>query len=97
MILLCVCASAAQAGNEGLPLHGFADVGAAQSSNEDPHRLRGFNVGNIDFYLTPKLGDVRGLIELVFEVDSEGGIATDLERVQVGLPTGDRSVLMYPR
>jgi len=81
----------------GLPVHGFADVGAAHGNGSDPTLLRGFNVGNIDLYFAPKLGDIRGLIELVFEVNEEGGLATDLERVQIGLPTGDRSVLWFGR
>lgn len=88
---------AAQAEVGGVPLHGFADVGAAHASGGDPNLLRGFSVGNIDIYLAPQLGELRSLIELVFEVDAEGGIATDLERVQIGLPTGDRSVLWMGR
>src|SRR5215831_9203348 len=57
-------------GDEGLPLHGFLDVGGAYQSNGGP---RGFNVGNLDFYLAPRIGDrIRGLVELTFEVDSTG-------------------------
>lgn len=97
LMLIFFCIGTAHAENEGLPLRGFADVGAAQSIGSDPNRQRGFNVGNIDFYLTPKFENVRGLIELVFEVDGEGGLATDLERVQIGAPTGDRSVLWFGR
>ena len=96
LIFACLYAGTAHA-DDGLLMHGFADVGSAWSGSDDPNRQRGFNVGNIDFYLTPKFGDVRSLVELVFEVDGAGGIATDLERVQVGLPTGDRSVLWIGR
>src|SRR5215831_10396761 len=70
-------------GDEGLPLHGFLDVGAAYRSNGGP---RGFGVGNLDFYLTPRIGDrIKGLVELTFEVDSvTGELETDLERAQFG-------------
>src|SRR5215831_287774 len=66
----------------GLPLHGFLDVGAAYKSNGGP---RGFNVGNLDFYLSPKIGDrIKGLVELTFEIDPTGELAVDLERAQIG-------------
>lgn len=74
----------------GLPVHGFADVGAGGSSKGDPSRLRGFNAGTLDLYLTPQFGDrVKSLVELVFEYDSEGGLAVDLERLQIGCTVSD--------
>ena len=74
----------------GLPVHGFADVGAGWSSKNDPSRLRGFNAGTLDLYLTPQFGDrVKSLVELVFEYDSAGGLAVDLERLQLGYTVSD--------
>src|SRR5215813_11720141 len=75
-------------GDEGLPLHGFLDVGGAYRSNGGP---RGFGVGNLDFYLAPRIGDrIKGLVELTFEVDSATGeLETDLERAQLGYVFGD--------
>lgn len=76
----------------GVPLHGFGDVGyrhtskAVTGGNAD----RGFTVGTFSVYLTPQFGgNVKSLVELAFEVDSEGGLATDLERLQVGYLFGD--------
>ena len=74
----------------GLLVHGFADVGAGWSSKGDPSRLRGFNAGTLDLYLTPQIGDrVKSLVELVFEYDSAGGLAVDLERLQLGYTVSD--------
>ena len=74
----------------GLPVHGFADVGAGWSSKGDPSRLRGFNAGTLDLYMTPQFGDrVKSLVELVFEYDSAGGLAVDLERLQIGYTVSD--------
>ena len=74
---------------DGIPLHGFADVGFSTHSSEsnDP---KGFNVGSLDFYLTPQFNDrVKGLIEIIFETTPEGEIATDLERMQMGYTFSD--------
>jgi hypothetical protein len=63
-------------------LKGFADVGANFSGNRGN---KGFFDGSLDFYLTPQLSaNVKAVIELVFEHDNAGGLATDLERLQVG-------------
>src|SRR5262249_17085474 len=79
----------------GLPLHGFLDVGAAYKSNGGP---RGFNVGNLDFYLTPKIGDrIKGLVELTFEIDPTGELAVDLERAQIGYVFGDAATVWAGR
>lgn len=72
---------------DGLPIHGFADVGLARDGerNATARGRKGASVGSFDLYLTPQFTDrVRGLVELVFEADRDGGIATDLERVQLG-------------
>ena len=61
----------------GLPLHGFADVGAGTHNpiNKD---LEGFYVGNLDFYLVPHLGDrTRALFEMNTEVGSEGTVTVE--------------------
>jgi hypothetical protein len=79
--------------DSGLPLHGFADVGLSRSGENNAVRgkgSKGFNVGTLDLYLTPQFGDrVRSLVELVFEVDKDGNVATDLERVQMGYAFSD--------
>jgi hypothetical protein len=69
-------------------LHGFADVGGGYASSGHP---AGFGVGSLDFYLTPKLGgQVRSLVELVFEYDRVGNLGTDLERTQIGYAFSDQ-------
>jgi uncharacterized coiled-coil protein SlyX len=70
-------------------LHGFADVGGGYSSSGHPS---GFGVGNLDLYMTPKLGgQVRSLFELVFEYDRVGNLGTDLERAQIGYAFNDQA------
>jgi len=82
----------------GLPLHGFADVGAAWSSRGDPVRLRGFNAGTLDLYLTPQFGDrVKGLVELAIEYGQDGGVAIDLERLQLGYTVNDAMTVWLGR
>ena len=78
---------------EGLPIHGFMDVGFATNSNRtltaDP---KGFYVGALSFYLTPHFGDkVKALVEPNFEVTSAGIVATDLERLQIGYTFNDNA------
>ncbi|MDO8413894.1 MAG: hypothetical protein Q7S51_08930 [Gallionellaceae bacterium] len=78
----------------GIPLHGFADVGYTHASNNDT-RLdqagRGFWANSLDFYLTPQFGDRgKGLVELLFEFLADGGLATDLERIQFGYTFNDQ-------
>ncbi|TAN52339.1 MAG: hypothetical protein EPN21_04225 [Methylococcaceae bacterium] len=76
-------------------LHGFADAGGAYSSSGSP---QGFGVGSLDLYITPKLGgQVRSLAELVFEYDQFGGLATDLERVQLGYAFSDQATVWLGR
>lgn len=80
---------------EGLPLHGFLDVGYASNNYEDVAVKRhGFNVGLLDFYLTPQFSDnVKSLVELVFEVDAHGAVVVDFERAQVGYTVNDKMTL----
>ncbi len=83
----------------GLPLHGFVDVQAATSTGQDPLRLRGFNGGTLDLYLTPQLGNrVRSLIEIAFEYDPDGkGSQADMERLQLGYSVNDSLTLWMGR
>ncbi len=75
------------AGDEGLPLHGFMDVDARTANHGG---LKGFGLGNVDFYLVPRIGDrIKGLIELNFEVSESGELSTDLERMQIGYVFSD--------
>lgn len=78
----------------GLALHGFIDVNYTLASKVDTRSDqagRGFNVNGLDFYLTPQFGDrVKALVELLFEFDAEGGLATDLERGQIGYTFSDQ-------
>jgi len=81
-------ADAAGATAGALPLHGFADVLAGYDETAHPALVpgrKGFALGSLDLYLTPDLGgQVRSLIELVFEMEDDGELITDLERAQIG-------------
>ncbi len=84
----------------GIPLHGFADIGLGHSREANIYRngSKGFNVGNFSLYLTPEFGDrVKSLVELAFEVGRDGGVAVDLERVQVGYTFSDAATLWAGR
>ncbi len=81
----------------GLPVHGFADVGAG---NHNPYTpvLKGFDVGNLDFYLTPRLGErALALFELNFEVATAGAVSVDLERAQIGYQFSDEATVWLGR
>lgn len=81
----------------GLPLHGFADVGAGNHNPYTPD-LKGFNVGNLDFYLTPRLGErALALFELNFEVGTDGAVGVDLERAQIGYQFSDQATVWLGR
>jgi len=85
-------------GESGLPLHGFADVGAGWSTARDPARLRGFNAGSLDVYLTPQLGDrVKSLVEVVFEHLPSGENEVETERLQIGYTVSDALTLWMGR
>lgn len=84
--------------HQGAVLHGFSDVGAAWSSAGDPARLRGFNVGTLDLYMTPQFGDrVKSLIELAFEYTLDEGLEVDLERLQIGYTVSNALTLWVGR
>jgi hypothetical protein len=90
-------ANASSSESNGLPVHGFADVGAGTRNPTNPDK-QGFTVGTLDFYLTPDLGErTRALLELVFEVDQSGALATDLERLQFGYEIGEGSTIWVGR
>ena len=90
-------ANASSSDSSGLALHGFADVGVGTRNPTNPDQ-KGFTVGSLDFYLTPSLGErTRALLELNFEVDESGELATDLERAQIGFEIGEGSTLWVGR
>ena len=73
---------------DGVPLHGFADLGYAFRTKGHP---KGANIGSVDFYLTPSIGDrVKSLVELNLEVSDAGAVGADLERLQIGYAFGDQ-------
>ena len=80
---------------DGLPLHGFMDVGFGMNSQGDPvANPKGFYVGALSFYLSPHFGDhVKALVEPNFEVTPEGIINTDLERLQIGYTVNDAATV----
>ena len=84
--------------DRGIPLHGFADVGAGKAGiGAGANRANGFTFGALSLYLTPQVGDrIRTLIELVFE-GNEGAVATDLERAQLGYAFSDAATLWLGR
>lgn len=93
---LCARSSA----SSGLPLHGFVDVGYNRSGEANPLATgtKGFGVGSFDLYLTPQFTDrVKALVELIFEVESDGGLLTDLERAQIGYTFSDAATVWAGR
>src|SRR4249920_193305 len=90
-------ANAARHDDIGLPLHGFADVGAGTRSPNNPD-LHGADVGSLDFYLTPELGErTRSLFELNFKMSTTGALVTALERIQLGYQLADATTLWLGR
>jgi hypothetical protein len=86
------------ANDTGIPVHGFLDVGAGWSSGNDPVRLRGFDAGSLDIYLTPQIGSrVKSLIELVVEFDENNESSIDMERIQIGYTFSDSLTLWAGR
>jgi hypothetical protein len=85
------------ADDTGLPMHGFADVGLG---NRNPYYsyFEGADIGSLDFYLAPKIGDrVLSLAELIFEVGPDGHVGTDLERFQIGYQFNDKATVWVGR
>ncbi|MEA3133159.1 MAG: hypothetical protein QOG17_1005 [Gammaproteobacteria bacterium] len=84
-------------GGPGVPLHGFADIGIGNHNANEPE-LKGANVGSLDIFLNPQLGEhTRSLFELTFEVDEHGHVDADLERAQLGYQFSDAATLWIGR
>jgi hypothetical protein len=78
-------------------MHGFADVGVANHNPTNPN-LQGYYVGNLDFYLAPRLGErTKALFELNVETDTNGEIGVDLERAQIGYTFSDAATVWLGR
>ncbi|HEY6924219.1 MAG TPA: hypothetical protein VI653_12175, partial [Steroidobacteraceae bacterium] len=81
----------------GMPLHGFADVGAGNHNAQYP-QYKGFDIAELDFFLTPQLGPrTRALFELNFEVGEDGSVGADLERAQIGYQFSEQANLWIGR
>jgi hypothetical protein len=90
-------ASAARGGGAGVPLHGFFDVGIGNHT-ANKRGLQGANVGALDIFLNPQLGEhTRSLFELTFEVNEHGGLDADLERGQLGYQFSDAATVWVGR
>src|SRR6059058_965017 len=90
-------ASAGRRAEEGMATHGFADVGVG-NHNATFSNYQGANVGELDFFLTPRLGSrTRALFELNFEVGSDGSVGVDLERAQLGYQFADSATVWLGR
>jgi hypothetical protein len=86
-----------RAEDTGMPMHGFADVGVGTHNPEFPG-YRGADVGELDFFLTPRLGGrTRALFELNFEVGSDSTVGVDLERAQIGYQFSDSATIWLGR
>jgi hypothetical protein len=86
-----------QSDDSGLPIHGFADVNTGNHNLYFPY-FKGTNVGSLDLYLTPKIGDkVVTLAELIFETGPDGHVGTDLERFQIGYQFNDQATVWVGR
>jgi hypothetical protein len=89
--------AAQRAEDTGMPMHGFADVGIG-NHNAEFHEYQGADIGELDFFLTPRLGArTRALFELNFEVGESGQVGVDLERAQIGYQVGDSATLWLGR
>lgn len=85
--------------DEGLPVHGFADIALATSGegNATFRGRKGATVGALDLYLTPRFSDhVTTLIELIFEND-DGHIEAEIERMQIGYGFSDAATVWAGR
>ncbi len=82
----------AWAGEEGVAVHGYADVLSGTSSDSTPEtqRLRGLSLGNIDLVFAPQFqGKTRAFAEIVYEpTAATGEMKVDLERAQLGYAFG---------
>jgi len=93
-----MAAGAARASDDtGLPMHGFADVGAGNHNPQFPE-YKGFDIAELDFFLTPRLGArTRALFELNFEVGQDGSLGVDLERAHIGYQFSDSATVWLGR
>ena len=81
----------------GLPMHGFADVGIGNRNAQFPE-YKGFDIAELDFFLTPRLGPrTRALFELNFEVGEDGSVGVDLERAHIGYQFSDLATVWLGR
>lgn len=87
----------AGAEESGLPLHGFADVGWANGSKNQPGKSQGFYLGTFDLYLTPQFSDKgKSIIEIALEPD-DGAYHMDVERMQLGYTFSDLATVWVGR
>lgn len=86
-------------GSDGLPLHGFMDVGFLLNTRGYPKANKtGFYVGTLSLYLSPHFGDnVKGIVEPLFEVTPQGNWETDVERLQIGYTFNDAATVWAGR
>jgi hypothetical protein len=93
-----MAAGAARSSDDtGLPMHGFADVGAGNHNAQFPE-YKGFDIAELDFFLTPRLGPrTRALFELNFEVGEDGSVGVDLERAHIGYQFSDSATVWLGR
>ncbi|MBV8855106.1 MAG: hypothetical protein JOY91_16960 [Sinobacteraceae bacterium] len=83
--------------DSGLPTHGFADVGVGNHNAQFP-QYKGFDIAELDFFLTPRLGPrTRALFELNFEVGEDGTVGVDLERAHIGYQFADSATVWLGR
>lgn len=78
--------------DEGVALHGFADVGLRRIGENNPTTgkgRKGATLGTLDLYMTPSFGNVRTLIELAFHGDDAGMAEAEIERLQIGYTFND--------
>ena len=84
-------------GGMGVPLHGFADIGIGNHTADEPN-FQGANLGALDIFLNPQLGEhTRALFELTFEADETGQVTSDLERAQIGYQFNDAATVWVGR
>lgn len=78
-VALLFTAQITWAQDDGIAIRGFADASLQQSSADE---ISKFALGSLDFFLAKKVDQKTDvLVELVFEQNSEGELATDLERM----------------
>ena len=83
----------------GLPMHGFVDLGGGVRNKAAASSApRGFSLGTLDLYMTPQISSqVKGLMEVIFEWGQDGGVAVDVERLQLGYVFSDALTLWAGR